>query len=106
EVLGGAIGVAAFAIVVYAGLAGSQSPLENLAPTFIYYVFWVAFPFLSFLIGDAFRLFNPWRAIARAASWAAGRIGGDGALPAPLPYPPALGRWPAAIGILAFAWVE
>ncbi|MBX5442713.1 MAG: fenitrothion hydrolase [Solirubrobacteraceae bacterium] len=106
EVLGGAIGVVVFAVVVYAGLAGSQSPQENLAPTFIYYVFWVGIPFLSFLVGDVFRLFNPWRAIARAVAWAATRIAGRGALPEPLEYPRALGRWPAAIGILAFAWVE
>jgi len=106
EILCGAIGVFAFAVVVYAGLAGSQSPQENLAPTFIYYVFWVGIPFLSFLIGDVFRLFNPWRAIAVAAAWLAARVGGRDALPEPLPYPRALGRWPAAIGIFLFAWVE
>ena len=33
-------------------------------------------------------------------------MGGRRALPAPMPYPAALGRWPAAAGILAFAWVE
>jgi hypothetical protein len=30
----------------------------------------------------------------------------EGAHPAPLTYPERVGRWPAAIGILAFAWVE
>ena len=38
-------------------------------------------------------------------SWVAGRASG-GRLPAPMAYPEWLGRWPAAIGILAFAWVE
>ncbi|MEA2190215.1 MAG: hypothetical protein QOI73_336, partial [Solirubrobacteraceae bacterium] len=33
-------------------------------------------------------------------------LGGRRALPAPMPYPVALGRWPAAAGILAFAWIE
>ena len=38
-------------------------------------------------------------------SWVAGRARG-GRLPAPMAYPEWLGRWPAAVGILAFAWVE
>ncbi len=108
DVVAGALGVAAFAAVVYAGLAGSQSPTSNLAPTVIYVLVWVGIPFASLLLGDVFRAVNPWRAVARAAAWVAGRAarGGGDALPAALDYPPWLGRWPAAAGILAFAWVE
>lgn len=105
EVLGGVIGVAVFAFVVYAGLAGTQTADANLAPTFIYYVFWVGIPFASAVLGDVFALFNPWRALARGAAAVAGRIAG-GDTPEPLAYPRWLGRWPAAIGILGFAWVE
>jgi hypothetical protein len=32
-------------------------------------------------------------------------VAGD-SLPAPLPYPEKLGRWPAAVGIVCFAWLE
>ncbi len=107
EVLAGAIGVALLAVVVYAGLAGTQSVTANLAPTFVFVLFWVGVPVLSALVGDLFRAFNPWRAIARATAWAAGRVaGGPDRLPAPLPYPERLGRWPAAATILAFVWVE
>ena len=56
------------------------------------------------LVGDVFRAFNPWLAIARAVSWAGQRLG-RGA-PEPLPYPERVGRWPAVAGILIFAWVE
>ena len=101
----GAIGVALFALVVYAGLAGSQSIEENLTPTFIFVAFWVALPVACLLFGDVFRLFNPWRAIARGVAWIAGRFS-TGEPPAPLEYPERLGRWPAAIAILAFTWVE
>jgi len=108
EVLAGAIGVALFAVVVYAGLAGSQSVTANLAPTFIFVLFWVGVPVLSLLLGDVFRAFNPWRAVGRAAGWLAqlATRGRPGALPEPMPYPARLGRWPAVLGILAFAWVE
>lgn len=102
----GLIGVAIFAIVVYAGLAGSQTSVENLTPTFVYVPLWVGVPFLSFWAGDVFRAFNPWRAVARFAAWVAGRFSGADGLPEPLEYPRRLGRWPAMVGILFFAWVE
>jgi hypothetical protein len=105
ELLGGVLGIAAFAAVVYAGLAGTPTATANLAPTTIYVIFWVAIPVASFLFGDVFRLVSPWRAVARGVAWVARRVAGDG-LPEPLPYPERLGRWPAAIGILVFAWVE
>src|SRR5439155_805202 len=69
----GAIGVALFGLVVYAGLAGSQTATANLAPTFIYVIFWVGIPCASVLFGDVLRVFNPWRAIARFVAWAGKR---------------------------------
>jgi hypothetical protein len=105
EVLCGALGVAAFALIVYAGFAGTQTPTANITPTAIYVLFWVGVPFLSAVFGDMFAAFSPWRAVARAVSWVAGRAT-RGRLPEPMAYPAWLGRWPAAIGILAFAWVE
>ncbi len=106
EALCGALGVAAFAAVVWAGLAGAQVPTDNLAPTAIYVVFWVGIPFATLFVGDVFAAFNPWRAIARGAAWVFTRATRGGEPPAPLAYPEWLGRWPAALGILLFAWVE
>jgi hypothetical protein len=105
EALCGLVGIAAFALVVYAGFAGTQSPTANVAPTFIFVVFWVGIPFLSAVFGDVFAPFNPWRAVARGVAWVAGRVTG-GRLPEAVAYPQWLGRWPAVLGILAFAWVE
>jgi hypothetical protein len=51
-----------------------------------------------------FKAFSPWRALARAVAWMAGRVGASS--PAPLKYPARLGRWPAAATIVAFAWLE
>lgn len=103
EILCGVVGVALFALVVYAGFAGTQTATANLAPTFIYVLFWIGVVVLSALFGDVFRALNPWRAIARGAGWVVSR---GTPLPEPLPYLEKLGRWPAAAGILAFAWVE
>jgi hypothetical protein len=71
----------------------------------IYVIFWVAIPFATLLLGDVFAAFNPWRATARGAAWLYARAHGGDA-PEPMPYPAWLGRWPAALGILLFAWVE
>ena len=102
--LAGALGVAIFALTVYAGFAGDQTTTNNVAPTLIFVLFWVGLAVLSPIFGDVFKALNPWRAIARGVAWVAGKAGRG--LPAPMPYPRRLGRWPAAIGILAFAWVE
>jgi hypothetical protein len=105
EVVCGIAGIAAFVLVVWAGLAGTQTATANLAPTVIYVLFWVGIPFLTAIFGDVFAAFNPWRAVARGVSWAARRVAGS-SVPEPQRYPEWLGRWPAAIGILGFAWVE
>jgi hypothetical protein len=105
DVVYGAVGVLVFAVVVYAGFVGSKTPTDNLAPTFVYVIFWVGLVVLSLLLGDVFRVFNPWRATARAVAWGARRIAGR-PLEGPFAYPSWLGRWPAVAGILAFAWVE
>jgi hypothetical protein len=106
EVLCGVLGVAAFVVTVWAGFAGTQTATANLMPTVVYVVFWVGIPFTTLLLGNVFAAFNPWRAVARGAAWlfTRGRRGSD--VPPPLAYPAWLGRWPAALGILCFAWVE
>jgi hypothetical protein len=117
DVLGGVVGIAFFALLVYAGFAGTEVPTANFAPTAVYVVFWVGLVVASVLFGDVFRLLSPWRALARAVAWiatstrraaAAGGGGADpaGALPEPLAYPRWLGHWPAVLTITGFAWLE
>ncbi len=103
--LAGAAGVGLFAVVVYSGLRGEQNFTSDLAPTAVYVVFWVGIPIASAFVGDLWRPFNPWRAVARAG--AAG-LGGLGVRPRPLlgAYPERLGRYPAALTLVAFAWLE
>ena len=104
EVFAGLVGVGLLVLTVYAGIEGEQSPQANFTPTFIYVIFWVGLVPLSILFGDVFRAFNPWRAIARGAGWLTSRFAGP--LPTPFGYPGWLGRWPAAVGLFAFAWME
>jgi hypothetical protein len=91
EALCAALGVGLLVVVILAGYLGRDTALDNLAPTFILIDFWVGMVFVSVLFGDLFRAFSPWRAIR---------------LPGIRPYPEHWGRYPAAIALLAFTWVE
>lgn len=105
EMACGAVGVFLFWLVITAGLQGEQSVVDNFTPTFVFIIFWLLPLPLSVLFGDVFRAFNPWRAIGRAVAGVARTVARKD-LPAPLPYPSWLGRWPAVIGILGFTWLE
>ncbi len=91
EALCAAIGVGLLVVVILAGYVGKGSALDNLAPTFILIDFWVGLVFASALFGDVFRAFSPWRAIR---------------LPGFRAYPERWGRYPAAIALFGFTWVE
>ena len=81
--------------------SGPVTALDNFAPTFIMITSGSGSCSLSILFGDVFRAFNPWRAIGRATGALVGRRA-----PARRPYPERLGRWPAAVGLLVFTWIE
>src|SRR5213078_3499585 len=71
----GAIGIALFGVVVYAGFAGVQDePNSNFATVFTYVHFWVGVVVASVLLGNFFRSFNPWLAVARGSGWAYARL--------------------------------
>jgi len=105
EIVTGAIGVFLLGAVVYAGLEGTDEPSLNFAVTFVFVTFWLGMVILSILLGDVFRAFNPWRAIARTVGAVFRLIAGQPHSP-PLRYPERLGRWPAVAGIVAFVWIE
>jgi hypothetical protein len=100
----GLIGVFLFGVAIYSGLRGTEAPDRNFSLTFLFVTAWLGFPVFSAVLGDVFRPFNPWRAVGRAAGAGFRAIAGQGS--AHLAYPEALGRWPAAIGLLAFVWLE
>jgi hypothetical protein len=105
EAICGLIGVGLFVLVLYAGFRGISDPTQNFSVIFVFYTFWLGMVLLSVLLGDVFRAFNPWRAIGRAVSGGFRLIAGQRA-PVPYSYPERLGRWPAALGVLLFVWLE
>ena len=100
----GAIGFGLFLLVAAAALVGKPSPTENIAPTFVYVLFWLGVVVLVVLFGNVWAWLNPWRAGADAVAWIAERLGVS--WEPPFDYPERLGRWPAAVLLLAFAALE
>jgi hypothetical protein len=104
QVVCGLLGVFLLGVTVYAGLRGTEAADRNFAITFVFVTVWLGFPVLSAILGDVFRPFNPWRAIGRAVGGAFTALAGQ--RPAHLSYPERLGRWPAAVGLVAVVWLE
>jgi hypothetical protein len=104
QILCGGLGVVLLGVGIYSGIHGTEAPDRNFAITFFFVTAWIGFPFASALLGNVFPIFNPWRAIARVAGGAYGTVARR---PMPhLTYPDKLGRWPAAVGLLGFVWLE
>jgi hypothetical protein len=100
----GAISFGLLVLVFLAALLGEPSQGANLAPTFVFVVFWVGMVPLVVVLGDVWRVLNPWRAGANAVAWLAGRLGVRWE---PLiQYPERLGRWPAAALLFLFTTYE
>ena len=91
------LGFAGLVLVIVAGMIGVNNSAGNPASVLVWVVFWLIVPFLGAVIGDLYRLLNPWDTLARilrlgpkvehsrAASW---------------------GVWPATGVFFAFIWLE
>ena len=99
-----AVSAALLGLVFATALAGEPDPAENLAPTFVWVVFWLGLVPVTVLFGDLWRVLSPWRAVADLGVRLLER-GGREARPL-LEYPERLGRWPAAGALFCFAAFE
>jgi hypothetical protein len=104
-VLAGSVGVCLLGLTVWSGFSGTDQVGFNFSVTFVFVTAWLGLVAVSAVLGDVFRAFNPWRALAVAAGWGLRRLTGR-SIAEPVEYPEWLGRWPAVAGLVAFAWLE
>ena len=100
----GALSLALLGIVFVAALIGDDSVAANIAPTFVWVVFWLGLVPLVVVFGNVWAVLNPWRAAADGLAWLRSRVGSPP--DPPFRYPDWLGRWPAAVLLFAFASFE
>ena len=95
-----------FILTVTAGFCGNQDPYRNIAPTLVWIIWWVGLAIFSAFVGDLWAVVNPWRSLfdwRRPAYRDADRPHRPALR---LPYPEALGVWPAVGLLLAVSWTE
>jgi hypothetical protein len=100
----GAVSAGLLVLVFLTALLGEPSSAQNLSPTFVYVIFWLGLVPLQVLLGDVWRVLNPWLAVADAVAWLWGALGRSWT--PPLAYPERLGVWPAAAALFCFAALE
>ena len=99
-----AVSVELFLIVVAAAFFGTDKPLENFAPTFVWIIWWVGLGYAVALLGNLWALVNPWKIVYE---WAEKLLGLDDRPDAGAErYPADWELWPAAGLFLVFAWLE
>ena len=98
-----AIGLLGWVWVVGQGIAGGTGT-GDVTTLFLWVYGWVGIAMLSAFVGPVWHWLDPFTTIHDLAAAAARRLGVRGWAIAD--YPPALGRWPAVVGLLFFVWVE
>lgn len=95
-------GLVATGLVVAAVVRLPDDPHLNPAASVVYAVFWVGLVVASLLFGPVWRLLNPLRTVHQLVARALRADPASG----PLPLPAWVGYWPAAVGLVAFVWME
>jgi hypothetical protein len=102
-ILGG-IALGLLVVVWLAALVGRPDAADNLAPVFVWVLFWLGLVPIVVIFGNLWSVLNPWKAGADALAWAWAKAGREWEPAAA--YPEWLGRWPAAALLFAFATLE
>src|SRR5215471_4982553 len=100
------IAAGVFILTVTAGFCGSQDPYRNIAPTLVWIIWWVGLAIFSAFVGDLWAVINPWRSVFDGADRLYRTLSGRASLALHVPYPEALGVWPAVGLLLAVTWTE
>ena len=95
-----------FFLVLVAGFFGDENPVSNLAPTFVWVVWWVGLGFFVALFGNLWALINPWKNLYGWAESVHQLLRPGKQLGLGLQYPEKAGIWPSVVLFFCFAWVE
>ena len=95
------VGLIALLYLVVVAVFGKDLLLNPIFGIFYVWI-WVGIPVASLFFGRVWRAISPFRAISTGIAALSGSDPDEGILR----YPERLGMWPAALGLLAFVWME
>lgn len=102
--VGRVVGLGLFGVVLWAAWRGNVNGAANIAGDAFLIWFWVGLQMLSFLVGDVWRVFNPYLTIADSFAWLRARIAGGTLAPVEATTGPTL--FPAVAAVFAYLWFE
>ena len=100
------ISVLLLVLVVFSGFIGSSVATKNIAPVFVWVIWWVGVAFFSALVGNIWMLINPWKISFEWIESLYRLFGLPGEVARNLPYPERMGVWPGFLLFFCFAWIE
>jgi hypothetical protein len=97
-------------LIVVSALWGTSDPLMNLAPTFVWIIWWVGLGFAVVVFGDFWPWLDPWASTFDVLNALIKRLGLVNNLSlrhgVRWRWPKWLGAWPAVFLLLAWSWTE
>ena len=99
-----ALSVAIFLLLLLTGFLGTNRPIDNLSPTFIWIIWWVGMGYVVALLGNVWIFVNPWKITFEWFQRLTGQSDSDEN--APFRYPEGMDVWPALLLFFLFAWSE
>tara|TARA_B100000686_G_scaffold351784_1_gene451522 strand:- start:8711 stop:10144 length:1434 start_codon:yes stop_codon:yes gene_type:complete len=93
-------------LILITTLIGSNKPIYNFSPTFIWIIWWVGLGFVSAVLGNVWPFINPWKITFEFASTISKVFTNKEMFKPILNYPVDLKGWPAVILFAVFAWIE
>ncbi len=101
-----ALPVFLLALVIAAGFAGNQAPALNIAPTFVWVIWWVGLAFVTALAGNLWALISPWKTIFEWLEWGYRKLRPGASFSPLFEYPAGWGLWPAFVLFMGFIWAQ
>jgi hypothetical protein len=93
-------------LIVVSATIGTTDPLMNLAPTFVWIIWWVGLGFAVVVFGNFWPSLDPWGTTFDAFDATAKRLGFTNGIARNCHWPKWLGAWPAVFLLLAWSWTE
>ena len=98
------LSVAVLVLLLLTGFLGTNRPIDNLSPTFIWIIWWVGMGYVAALLGNLWMFVNPWKITFEWFQRISGQS--EDEEDAPFRYPEGLDVWPALLLFFLFAWSE